>query len=89
MAATAGTTAEAVANLPLDFHISWQMWDDEAGPLLKNTAPARNAISVNLDEIGEQLFNASAVLYGQKGFYSAQGISLRLANLEMDADVLF
>jgi hypothetical protein len=65
------------------------VWDDVVGPRLKKSYPEKKLQSNTLDSIGEQLFFTSTALFGQAGFYDAQGVLLRMKNFELDAYIYF
>lgn len=64
-------------------------WDDQLGPNLIDAYPSIKQNKENLQKIAHQLYNASVGLYGFNGFYGAEGIHLRIANINMDGFIYF
>jgi len=65
------------------------MWDDIIGPKLISVYPADKTPPYDIERIGIQLFQASVSLYGQQGYFSSQGVLLRIANIERDGYLFF
>ena len=64
-------------------------WDEDWGPKLRASYPKETEFSFPLSEVGMQLFQTAASIYGQKSYYAAEGVLLRIANIEMDGYLYF
>ncbi|NHI91777.1 MAG: response regulator [Candidatus Lokiarchaeota archaeon] len=64
-------------------------WDDQLGPNLTHVYPEIKKDIFMLQKIALQLYNTSVGLYGFHGFYGAEGIHLKIANLKMDGYIFF
>ena len=69
--------------------IFYVVWDESFGPKLKNAYPDVSSTSFDLQQISTQLFQATVSLYGYGEFQEAQGILLRIANIEKDGYIYF
>ena len=65
------------------------MWDDIIGPKLISVYPADKTPLYNIERIGIQLFQTTVSLYGQTTYFEAQGVLLRIANIERDGYLFF
>jgi len=65
------------------------MWDEEIGPKLISVYPADETPLNDIEHIGRQLFQTTVSLYGQSDYFEAQGVLLRIANIERDGYLLF
>jgi DNA-binding response OmpR family regulator len=66
----------------------YMLWDEDYGPKLQNYFP-KVQISFSIQELGSKLFFTSVSLNSQDSYYKAEGVKLRLANLEMEAFLYF
>ncbi len=64
-------------------------WDEDWGPRLRSSYPREKEISFPLSDIGIQLFQTAASIYGQRSYYAAEGVLLRIANIDMDGYLFF
>jgi len=64
-------------------------WDDRLGPELKAWYPKEDSLSIPIEKIGNQLFNAAMLIYGQDNILKADGILLNIENIDRHGYVFF
>ncbi len=64
-------------------------WDDKLGPHLTHNYPPMEESLINLDQIGQQLFNISSAIYGTDFFLSPEGTLLHVKQIKKDAYLFF
>ena len=64
-------------------------WNDKLGPHLTHSYPRVEESSINLDDLGLQLFNISSAIYGKEFFLSPEGTLIHLKQIDMDAYIFF
>lgn len=65
------------------------VWDESWGPKLRACYPRETELPFPLSDIGSQLFQTTVSIYGQRSFYAAEGVLLRIANINMDGYLFF
>jgi CheY-like chemotaxis protein len=65
-----------------DFFLLMVYWDDKLGPELKDYFPKKKSYQVSLDCVANQLFSVATSMYGQNQFTKAEGVLLKITNLE-------
>ncbi|GAB4307028.1 MAG: hypothetical protein Kow0069_04210 [Promethearchaeota archaeon] len=66
-------------------HLVYVSWDDSLGPVLVESWPRESG----MEKIGSQLFDASLAVYGHQRVIEPQTVLLRVANISVDAFLLF
>ena len=64
-------------------------WDDRLGPELKACYPEEEILPIPIEKIGNQLFNAAMLIYGQDNILKADGILLNIENINRHGYVFF
>lgn len=64
-------------------------WDDRLGPELKLWHPKEETLPIPIEKVGTQLFNAAMLIYGQEKFIKADGILLKIENINRHGYVFF
>jgi CheY-like chemotaxis protein len=64
-------------------------WNEIRGPELLESIMNEKEVPYSIEDVGEQLFNASIALYGHKWSSAAQGLLLRVENIQLDAYIYF
>ena len=64
-------------------------WDDRLGPELKAWYPEEEILPIPIEKIGNQLFNAAMLIYGQDNILKADGILLNIENINRHGYVFF
>ncbi len=57
-------------------------WDDKLGPTLELQYPVESKLPISLDKLAYQLFNGVSSIYGQDKIRDAQGILLKIENIQ-------
>ncbi|MFX1336911.1 MAG: PleD family two-component system response regulator, partial [Promethearchaeota archaeon] len=65
------------------------IWDDKIGPKLEDVYPQKPKLPISVETIGIQLFQTVGPMYGTIDYYAAQGVLLRVANIDMDSYLYF
>ncbi len=65
------------------------VWDDKIGPKLEVVYPKKTKLPISVETIGIQLFQTAGPMYGTIDYYAAQGVLLRVANIDMDSYLYF
>ncbi|MFQ6125655.1 MAG: PleD family two-component system response regulator [Candidatus Heimdallarchaeota archaeon] len=65
------------------------VWDEVRGPVVKVVVPEEKNPPFSLHKLGVQLFQAAVSIYGQTGFYEAQGILLNIENIKQAGYLYF
>ncbi|MHA2247978.1 MAG: response regulator [Candidatus Hodarchaeales archaeon] len=65
------------------------VWDDKIGPQLEVVYPKTTNPTISVETIGIQLFQTAGSMYGNIDYYDAQGVLLRVANINMDGYLYF
>ncbi|MFX0125449.1 MAG: PleD family two-component system response regulator [Candidatus Hodarchaeota archaeon] len=65
------------------------VWDDKIGPQLKVVYPNNTILPISVETIGIQLFQVAGPMYGTIDYYAAQGVLLRVVNIDMDSYLYF
>ena len=65
------------------------LWDEGYGPKLVKVYPTEQLHTFDLQQVGIQLFQASTTLYGYSGRLEAQGVLLRISNINKDGYIYF
>ncbi len=64
-------------------------WDESYGPKVEFLYPTDIKPSYDVNNVGNQLFQTAASIYGYQGYFEAQGVLLRVANIERDGYLYF
>ena len=64
-------------------------WDDRLGPELKAWYPEEEILPIPIEKIGNQLFNAAMLIYGQDNILKADGILLNIENINRYGYIFF
>ncbi len=64
-------------------------WDDVAGPILKKSYPSDKNCTISINTIGKQLFHAATSIYGHDKITKAEGILLKIENIEKQGYIFF
>ena len=64
-------------------------WDDRLGPELKAWYPEEQILPIPIEKIGNQLFNAAMLIYGQDNILKADGILLNIENINRNGYIFF
>ena len=64
-------------------------WDDRLGPKLKSCYPKEENLSIPIEKVGNQLFNAAMLIYGQDNIIKADGILLNIENIKRYGYIFF
>ena len=65
------------------------MWNEIYGPQLKAVFPSESETPFDIRQIGTQLFQTKVSLYGHLNYYEAQGVLLRISNINKDGYIFF
>lgn len=64
-------------------------WDDRLGPELKLWYPKEETLPIPIEKIGNQLFSAAMLIYGQENIIKADGILLNIENINRYGYIFF
>ena len=64
-------------------------WDESYGPKVQFLYPTDIKPSYDVNNVGNQLFQTAASIYGYQGYFEAQGVLLRIANIGRDGYLYF
>lgn len=64
-------------------------WDDRLGPELKFCYPKEESLPIPIEKIGNQLFNATMLIYGQENIIKSDGILLNIENINRYGYIFF
>lgn len=64
-------------------------WDDRLGPELKLWYPKEETLPIPIEKIGNQLFSAVMLIYGQENIIKADGILLNIENINRYGYIFF
>ena len=64
-------------------------WDESIGPKLECQFPESPDFSYSIEEIGVQLFQTTVSIYGNTNYDAAEGVLLKIANIQMDGYIYF
>ena len=64
-------------------------WDDRLGPKLKSWYPKEGNLPLPIEKVGNQLFNAAMLIYGQDNIIKADGILLNIENIKRYGYIFF
>lgn len=65
------------------------LWDDRYGPRLSSHYPNDNQIPFDLENVGQQLFNAITTLFGNEKITKGEGILLNIKNIKKNSFIFF
>lgn len=65
------------------------LWDEIYGPILQSLYPSDLKPPYDLRQIGTQLFQTKVSLYGHMEYYEAQGVLLKVINIQQDGYIYF
>ncbi len=71
------------------FIVFFMVWNDKIGPQLEIVYPKKTKLPISVETIGIQLFQAAGSMYGNIDYYAAQGVLLRVVNIDMDGYLYF
>jgi len=64
-------------------------WDDRYGPRLSSHFPNDKQIPFDLENVGQQLFNAITTLFGNENITKGEGILLNIKNIKKNSFIFF
>jgi CheY-like chemotaxis protein len=67
----------------------YAIWDEERGPLIKTFYPENWQITLSVEDLGAQLFQATVAIYGYKNYDQSQGVLLDIKNISSSGFLFF
>jgi len=64
-------------------------WDDHLGPTILNYFPKEENFPFSINQVGQQLFQATVSIYGHELITKAEGILLNIENIRRNGYILF
>lgn len=64
-------------------------WDDHLGPTIKNYFPKEEDLPFSINQVGQQLFQATVSIYGHELIKKAEGMLLNIENISRNGYILF
>ncbi len=84
-----GKTPAIAENDKSSILLVYVLWDDKNGPLVRDYCPAVINLPLTIQNVGFQLFNGVASIYGQSKIHEAQGILLNIENIHRQGYIYF
>ncbi|MHA2227496.1 MAG: response regulator [Candidatus Hodarchaeales archaeon] len=82
-------SSEEVKELKKSTIVFLMVWNDKIGPQLEGVYPKKTTLTISAETVGIQLFQTAGSMYGNMDYYNAQGVLLRIANIDMDGYLFF
>ena len=84
-----GQRSSVTQNEKDNFFILLMIWDEIYGPRLKGVYPSESKTPFDIKQIVTQLFQTKVSIYGHLDYYEAQGVLLRISNINKDGYIFF
>ncbi|MHA1983091.1 MAG: response regulator [Candidatus Hodarchaeales archaeon] len=67
----------------------YAIWDEERGPIIKTFYPENWQITLSVEDLGAQLFQATVAIYGYENYDQSQGVLLDIKNISSSGFLFF
>lgn len=64
-------------------------WDDHLGPTVRDCFPREGSFPFSINQVGQQLFQATVSIYGHELITKAEGMLLHIDNIKKNGYILF